>query len=148
MDETSTGPGAVRLVHDADRDRYEALDGDEVVAVLAHGDEDLPAVEGESLGVTVRDLRSTVVSPERSGQGIGSAIVRFALEDIRGQGMRVRPTCWFVRGWIERHPEFADLLEDPAASAGSAPDTAATGATGADENEIENDSTAPGEEPR
>ena len=114
MDETSAGPGAVRLVHDADRDRYEALDGDEVVAVLAHGDEDVPAADGEALGRRVRDLRSTVVAPDRSGTGIGSAIVRFALDDIRGQGLVARPTCWFVRGWIERHPEYADLLESPA----------------------------------
>jgi len=114
MDETSAEPGAVRLVHDDDRDRYEALDGDEVVAVLAHGDEDLPAADGEALGLRVRDLRSTVVAPDRSGAGIGSAIVRFALDDIRGQGMRLRPTCWFVRGWIDRHPEYADLLETPA----------------------------------
>lgn len=112
MDETSAGPGAVRLVHDADRDRYEALDGDEVVAVLAHEDEDPPA-DGAGPGTPVRDLRSTVVAPERSGSGIGSAIVRFALEDIRELGMSVRPTCWFVRGWIERHPEYADLLQTP-----------------------------------
>jgi uncharacterized protein len=115
MDETSAGPGAVRLVHDDDRDRYEALDGDEVVAVLAHEDEE-PATPGDGPGARVRDLRSTVVAPDRSGVGIGSAIVRFALEDIRGQGMKVRPTCWFVRGWIERHPEYADLLETPATS--------------------------------
>ena len=44
---------------------------------------------------------------------IGSAIVRFALEDTRARGLKVRPTCWFVRGFIERHPEYADLLEDP-----------------------------------
>lgn len=115
MDETSAGPGAVRLVHDDDRDRYEALDGEELVAVLAHGDEQVPPGQGDGLGLTVRDLRSTVVAPERSGQGIGSAIVRFALDDIRGQGMRVRPTCWFVKGLIERHPEYADLLESPPA---------------------------------
>ncbi|MBB5831790.1 GNAT family N-acetyltransferase [Brachybacterium aquaticum] len=100
MDETSAGPDAVRLVHDDDRDRYAAYEDETVVAVLAHED------EGD-----VRDLRSTVVAPDRSGRGIGSAIVRFALEDIRAKGMRVRPTCWFVRGFIERHPEYADLLE-------------------------------------
>jgi predicted GNAT family acetyltransferase len=72
------------------------------VAVLAFEDEG-----------SVRDLRSTVVAPDRSGRGIGSAIVRFALEDSRTRGMRVRPTCWFVRGFIERHPEYADLLETP-----------------------------------
>ncbi|WP_345078124.1 GNAT family N-acetyltransferase [Brachybacterium paraconglomeratum] len=115
MDETSAGPGAVRLVHDEDRDRYEALDGDELVAVLAYGDEDLSPDSGDggALGVRVRDLRSTVVAPERSGQGIGSAIVRYALDDIRGQGLKVRPTCWFTRGWIGRHPDYADLLETP-----------------------------------
>ena len=50
-----------------------------------------------------------------SGAGVGSAIVRFALDDIRTLGMKVRPTCWFVRGWIERHPEYADLLEEGSA---------------------------------
>lgn len=114
MDETSAGPGAVRLVHDDDRDRYEALDGEAVVAVLAYGDAEASDGDGGALGLTVRDLRSTVVAPDRSGAGIGSAIVRFALDDIRGQGLHVRATCWFARGWIERHPEYADLLE-PAA---------------------------------
>ena len=111
MDETSAGPGAVRLVHDDDRDRYEARDGDELVAVLAHGDEELPDPTGGESTVIVRDLRSTVVAPDRSGAGLGSAIVRFALDDIREEGLKVRPTCWFVRGWIQRHPEYQDLLE-------------------------------------
>ncbi|WP_062949601.1 MULTISPECIES: GNAT family N-acetyltransferase [Brachybacterium] len=102
MDETSADQGAVRLVHDDDRDRFAALEGETVVAVLAFEDED-----------EVRDLRSTVVAPDRSGRGIGSAIVRFALEETRARGLKVRPTCWFVRGFIERHPEYADLLEDP-----------------------------------
>jgi len=114
MDESAADQGAMRLVHDPDRDRYEARDGDEVIAVLAHGDEDLLAADGAALGVRVRDLRSTVVAPDRSGAGVGSAIVRFALDDIRALGMRVRPTCWFVAGWIERHPEYADLLEEGA----------------------------------
>ncbi|MFC7373712.1 GNAT family N-acetyltransferase [Brachybacterium sp. GCM10030267] len=133
MDETSAGPGAVRLVHDDDRDRYEALDGSELLAVLYYGDE--PAAdasesagtaEGQSAGAaagpgpaTVRDLRSTVVAPEHNGRGVGSALVRFALDDAREHSLRVRATCWFVRGWIERHPEYADLLEEPSAGSGT-----------------------------
>lgn len=113
MDETPAEPGAVRLVHSRDRDRYEALDGDELVGVLAYGDEDLPSRSEEDGAVTVRDLRSTVVAPDRSGAGIGSALVRFALEDLREQGLKARPTCWFAQGWIERHPEFHELLESP-----------------------------------
>ena len=103
MDETSADQGAVRLVHDDDRDRFAAYEGETVVAVLAFEDEG-----------AVRDLRSTVVAPDRSGRGIGSAIVRFALEDSRARGLSIRPTCWFVRGYVERHPEYADLLESPA----------------------------------
>ncbi|GAA1487213.1 GNAT family N-acetyltransferase [Brachybacterium fresconis] len=108
MDETSAGPGAVRLVHDDDRDRYEALEDTETVGVLYYGDE-----APESGTGTVRDLRSTVVAPERSGRGIGSALVRFALDDARGRGYRVRATCWFARG-ILSGPEYADLREESA----------------------------------
>ena len=108
MDETSADQGAVRLVHDDDRDRFAAYEGETVVAVLAFEDEG-----------AVRDLRSTVVAPDRSGRGIGSAIVRFALEDSRARGLSIRPTCWFVRGYVERHPEYADLLE----TSGTTPDT-------------------------
>lgn len=110
MEHSSGGPSAggqgVHLVHDADRDRYEALDGTEVVAVLYYADE--PPAEG---GPTVRDLRSTVVAPERNGEGLGSLLVRHVLDEARAQGLKVRPTCWFVEGWIGRHPEYADLLE-------------------------------------
>ncbi|MEE1619160.1 GNAT family N-acetyltransferase [Brachybacterium sp. J153] len=119
MDGTSPAPGAVRLLHDDDRDRYQALDGEEVVAVLYYEDEHPPATapaEGSAPDPaprTLRDLRSTVVTPARSGRGLGSALVRFALDDIRAQDLRVRATCWFVHGWIERHPEYADLLETP-----------------------------------
>ena len=105
MDPSSRASG-VRLLHDDDRDRYVALDGDEVVGVLYYGDE--PSEEP-----TVRDLRSTVVAPERNGEGIGSTLVRFALDDVRRRGLMARPTCWFVRGWIQRHRVYADLLAEP-----------------------------------
>lgn len=111
MDETSAGPGAVRLVHDDDRDRFVALLDDALVGVLAYGDEPSGPDRPDAHSI-VRDLRSTVVSPEHGGRGVGSALVRFALEDVRARGYRVTATCWFARGWIDRHPEFSDLLED------------------------------------
>ena len=111
MEHSSGGPSAegqgVRLVHEADRDRYEAVDGTEVVAVLYYADEPPTGAEG---GATVRDLRSTIVAPERNGEGLGSLRVRHVLDEARTQGLKVRPTCWFVDGWIGRHPEYADLL--------------------------------------
>lgn len=121
MEHSSGGPSAdgqgVRLVHEAGRERYEALDGDEVVAVLYYADEPAPGDAGAQAPASVRDLRSTVVAPERNGEGLGSALVRHVLDEARADGLAVRPTCWFVDGWIRRHPEYMDLLEPGAQAA-------------------------------
>ena len=52
----------------------------------------------------------TEVPEALEGRGIGSALIAGALDDVRGQGLKVVPICSFVRGYIERHPEFQDLL--------------------------------------
>lgn len=44
------------------------------------------------------------------GRGIGSELVKGALELIRGDGRKVIAGCGFVVDYLERHPEDADLL--------------------------------------
>lgn len=52
----------------------------------------------------------TEVMPDFEGQGVGSALARFALDDVRAEGTRkVQPLCPFIKGWIDRHPEYKDL---------------------------------------
>jgi predicted GNAT family acetyltransferase len=52
----------------------------------------------------------TEVPPAFEGQGIGSAIARFALDQLRADGTRkALPVCPFVKGWIERHPDYLDV---------------------------------------
>jgi uncharacterized protein len=53
-------------------------------------------------------LVHTEVEPKR--HGLGTAIVRDALDDIRARGLRVVPICPFVITYIRRHPEYADLV--------------------------------------
>ncbi len=53
----------------------------------------------------------TEVDDAFEGQGIGSSLVRGALDDVRERGLRVRPDCPFVRSYIERHEEYQDLLD-------------------------------------
>ena len=54
----------------------------------------------------------TIVPPELEGRGIGSRIVREGLEHARSEGLKVVPQCSFVQGYIERHPEYRDLVAE------------------------------------
>ncbi len=52
----------------------------------------------------------TEVEPAFEGQGIGSAIARYALDQLRAGGTRkALPVCPFIKGWIERHREYLDV---------------------------------------
>lgn len=74
------------------------------------------AVEGRiafaqySLNGDVITFTHTIVPEELEGQGIGGRLVRGALDDARERGLSVVPMCSFVRGYIERHPEYEDLM--------------------------------------
>ena len=52
----------------------------------------------------------TEVPKELGGRGIGSALARGVLDLARAQGLKVRPICPFVKAYMEKHPEYADLL--------------------------------------
>lgn len=52
----------------------------------------------------------TEVEPRYEGRGIGSALARTALDEARAAQLRVLATCPFFAGWIDRHPEYQDLL--------------------------------------
>jgi predicted GNAT family acetyltransferase len=53
------------------------------------------------------------VPPSHERQGIGSALIRFALQSARERGLRVVPICPFFAAYIKRHEEEQYLL-DPA----------------------------------
>jgi predicted GNAT family acetyltransferase len=55
-------------------------------------------------------LLHTGVPAALEGQGIGGKLVKAALEEARAQGLKIDPQCSFVRGYIERHPEYASFL--------------------------------------
>ena len=52
----------------------------------------------------------TEVPKELNGRGIGSALARGLLDTARAQGLKIRPICPFVKGYIDKHPEYRDLL--------------------------------------
>jgi predicted GNAT family acetyltransferase len=52
----------------------------------------------------------TEVDDAYEGRGVGSALARTALDEARAQGLRVVAVCPFIAGWIDRHPDYQDLL--------------------------------------
>ena len=53
----------------------------------------------------------TEVDPAYEGQGIGSTLVRHALDAVRSEGSRtVLPLCPFVKAWIDRHEAYHSLV--------------------------------------
>jgi predicted GNAT family acetyltransferase len=51
----------------------------------------------------------TEVPAALNGRGIGSALVRGALDLARAQGLKVKALCPFVKAYLDKHPEYADL---------------------------------------
>ena len=52
----------------------------------------------------------TEVPPAFEGQGVGGKLVRTAMEFVRQRGELVIPVCPFVSAYIQRHPEYHDLV--------------------------------------
>ena len=52
----------------------------------------------------------TEVDESCTGRGFGSLLAAAALEDAGRAGLAVVPLCPFIAGYIERHPEFAQLV--------------------------------------
>jgi predicted GNAT family acetyltransferase len=77
------------------------------------------AEDGSVLGISayqrdgdVEVFTHTEVDDSLEGEGVGSLLVRGGLDDVRAKGLKVRPLCPFVKAYIDRHPEYADLVVD------------------------------------
>jgi uncharacterized protein len=82
-----------------ERSRYEVRVGGKLAGLIDY----------RTAGEVVTTVH-TEVDPPLQGGGIGSALVRGALDDLRARGLKVRPQCPFVAAYIEQHPEYAELV--------------------------------------
>lgn len=85
--------------NNAELNRYEVRAGDKVAGfaeyILSNG---------------LITFTHTEIDPAFEGQGLGSTLVRSALDDVREAGERkVLPLCPFVKGWMAKHPEYLEL---------------------------------------
>lgn len=79
--------------------RYEAHAGGELAGYLFYR---------ERPGGLV--LVHTEVAEGFEGYGVGGRLVAGALDDIRNRGLSATVHCEFAAAYIQRHPEYADLV--------------------------------------
>jgi predicted GNAT family acetyltransferase len=65
---------------------------------------------GYKLGVSQITLVHTQVPPELEGRGIGSALVKAGIDYARQHDLKIVPHCPFARSYLQRHPEYNDLV--------------------------------------
>ncbi len=53
----------------------------------------------------------TEIEDGHEGEGFGSLLVKGALDDVRSAGRQIVPVCPFVTAYIDRHQEYADLVD-------------------------------------
>lgn len=57
-------------------------------------------------------ITHTEVPASLEGKGVGSALIRQALDHIRVSGQKLVPLCPFTAAFVKRHPEYQDLLRE------------------------------------
>jgi uncharacterized protein len=91
----------VQVTNNEAEKRYEARIGDELAGSAYYDAADDLVV-----------FTHTEVDEAFEGHGVGSALARAALDDVRADGRRrVIARCPFIKGWIDRHPDYRDLLD-------------------------------------
>ena len=96
---TAAAPGAVTVVRNDDKSRYEIL------------------VDGDVVGFSDYRMRGdrqvfvhTEIDPEFRGRDLAATLIGAALDDARLNRYRVIPRCPYVAEFIHEHPEYADLV--------------------------------------
>ena len=97
-------PSSLPVTHNTGLQRFE-VHADGLLAFLSYTHEGSAVV-----------MNHTYVPAEFRGRGVGASLVRAALDEARRQGWSVVPRCSFIAAFIERNPEFSDLVHHPRSS--------------------------------
>ncbi len=90
----------------ADQVRHDEAAGRFVLAL--EGDEAVLEYDVREGGV--REYSHTFVPPAHRGKGHADVLVRAALDHARREGWKIVPSCSYVRGYVQRHREYQDLV--------------------------------------
>jgi uncharacterized protein len=91
----------IKVKHNKGEKRFEAdVDGETAYAEYRIADD----------GVMV--FTHTIVPQAAEGRGVAGTIVKTALEHARANDIRVYAECAYVDSYLERHPEYRDMVDE------------------------------------
>lgn len=86
--------------------------------VTAEADRFTIGVDDETVGFAEfadhdgrRIFTHTVVDEQFEGRGLATILVGEALQQTRDAGLRIVPVCSLVAGYLDKHDDYADLVD-------------------------------------
>lgn len=92
------------LVQDSSRGRYELHCGDTFIG--------FEGFETDDDGVIT--LQHTIIDEKYGRRGFARALVTMILTDMRAKGQTMVPLCTYVQSYLDRFPEYGDLVVEHA----------------------------------
>lgn len=87
------------VIHNREASRFEAHIGDQIALV--------DYIKGAKNCISIMH---TEVPKNLEGQGIAAKLTKTILDYARSSGLQVRPICPYTKAYIEKHPEYQDIL--------------------------------------
>lgn len=96
--------GTLQVTHLSVQERYRAdvTDADGQPVEVGYVDY---TQDGDRLALT-----HTVVYERFGGRGFAAELVKYVLNDIRSNGQTAVPVCSYVQKYLEKHPEYSDIV--------------------------------------
>ncbi|MYR07128.1 GNAT family N-acetyltransferase [Gordonia sp. SID5947] len=91
-----------QVVHNPIRDRFELWVAGDLVGVLGYSIDNVD-------GARTFTILHTVLYDEYTGHGLGTRLMRGAVDYVRDQGARLRPVCSFTKSYLDAHPGLVPL---------------------------------------
>lgn len=97
VDEAQALADGFVIEHEADRNRFVILRAGELTGEAHY----------TLIGDDMIDFDHTVVSPDLRGTGLSGLLAQHALTDQIVHGRRILASCWFIEGYLAKHPQLA-----------------------------------------
>ncbi|TCK00146.1 GNAT family N-acetyltransferase [Nocardia alba] len=95
MTDSATAEPQRRVVRNVEQNRYDVFLDDELAGFAEYIERDNDT-----------DFIHTEIDDAFGGKGLGGVLARQAVEDVIARGRTITAHCPFIRGWLDKHPEY------------------------------------------